>query len=187
MPRRDGTLRPFVLRALPATPPVVTASLDTTNIASLSPQTLPDTLSPPPYRIRIGWQHNFTVQSSGINTTTSTAAQRSFVGLADRFATWLSPAIQAAYPRPNDPDAIISALLVQTDAQAVANDLGALWGVAPVLYSIEVPFDVAIGIDLGDAVKVRYPQGDLRSGRYGQIVGEQFDSAGATATFSVLI
>jgi hypothetical protein len=188
MPRRDGKLRPFVLRTLPATPPVVTARLDTTNIVNLSPQALPDTLSPPPYRIRVGWQHNFTVQTSGINTATSTAAQRAFVGLSDRFSTWLSTAIQSAYPRPNDPDAIVSALLVQADALTVANDLGALWGSgAPGLYSIEVPFDVAIGIDLGDAVSVRYPQGSLRSGAYGQIVGEQFDSSGATATFSVLI
>ncbi|MDR3538240.1 MAG: hypothetical protein P4L71_17225 [Acetobacteraceae bacterium] len=186
VPQRDGTLGTFVLRALTGSE-TPAASLDITNIVSLTPQPLPASLTPPPYRIRVGYQHNNAVQTTGINTATATSTQQQFVAAADRYGVWISTTIQAAYGRPNDPDPLVGALLVQADAQAVANALGALWGAAPRTYDVEVPLAVGVGLDIGDVVSVTYPSAGLRAGRLGQVVGDSFTSTAATITVRVLI
>lgn len=187
LPRRDGTLRPYLLRPLGASPTIV-AAFNTTNIISLTPRQLPSTISPPPFRIRVGYNHNFTVQTSGINAASASPTQQLFVTLSDQISTYTATAVIAAYAKPNDPDPIVSPMLVAANATTVALLTGQLFGDgAPRLYDLVVPVEVGITVDLGDAVSVRYPFGDLRSGQTGLIVEEQFVSSDATMTLTVLI
>lgn len=186
VPFRDGTLRMLMLRALPGTALPV-ASYDETSIVSLIPQPLPDTLAPPPFRMRVGYNHSFTVQTSDLNAGSATAARLQFVAAADRFAAWSSNDVLLAYKRPNDPPPLPAPLLVQADAQSVVNDLGALLGVRRRLYSIVVPIGIAMAREHGHIVSLTYPADDLSRGRLGQIVGYTFNATDPTATLQVLV
>lgn len=184
-PARDGTLRVMVLRALPA---FATASAVFTiaNTVSVVPRQLPSAVGPPPYRMRVGYAHNYTTQTSDISAS-ATDTIRKFIAHPDRFASWASSPVLLAYRRPNDPKPLLTSLQVPADAAAVAADLGALWGTRRRLYDVTVPFSIAAVRDLGDIVTLVWPMDDLASGRMGQIVGDTFRSSDATITFQVLV
>lgn len=185
IPDRTGKLRCFVLRALAGTEtPSLTVSVR--NAVSIKPVALPATLDPPPYRVRVAWQHNYTVQTSDLNSTAA-SAQLQFAGIADTFASFVSTAIGAQYARPNDLAPFGGGLLIASEAQAVADDIGALWCARRRLYDVTLPSIIGLDVDLGDVVRIVYPMDDLRNGRLGQVVREQFRSEDATVIFRVLV
>jgi hypothetical protein len=190
---RTGKLKCFVVRALAGTAAAI-AQFDTTNIITkpdgtggLVPVALPAEVSPPPYRLRCAYAHNYTVQTSDLNTASATAAQLQFVATPDSYGSWSDGSIQLAYARPNDPDPFGGSLLVQADAQAVAEALGALWGVRRRIYDVTLPVEVGMLRDIGDVVRLVYPMDDLRGGKLGQIVGESFRSADDSIVLRVLV
>jgi hypothetical protein len=184
--KRDGRLGLFMLRALPTTA-VPIAKYDLASIVSIQPVQLPNNLDPPPYRIRSEFVHNFTQQTSDLNGASATTQQQQFVGMTGSFATWSSTAVLTAFRRPNDPPPITGLLLRIEAAQAVANDLGLLWGVRRRLYDVTVPAFENLARDIGDVVSLHYPMDDLKSGRLGQIVGYSFRSPDAATTMRVLV
>lgn len=186
VPWRDGTLRLFSLRALAGTEtPEVTLSVD--NLESLIPIDMPSDLAPPPYRFRVEYAHNYTIQTSDINTASATAAQQQFVQQASSFGSWSSASVLAAYRRPNDPAPVLGGLQVAADATAVATALGALWGARTRLYHAVVPLSIGITLEIGDVVRLVYAMDDLNSGRLGQIVGYRFQPGDASITVQVLV
>jgi hypothetical protein len=182
-PGRDGKLRLMVLRA-PSGSPVFT--FDRSNTISLVPRQLDAAIDPPPYRIRVGYNHNYTVQTSGL-LGSATAAQRAFVATADSFAASVSATIQTNYLRPNDMDPLITALLVPSDAQRIADELLALWAVRRRLYVVTVPVSLGLPRDLGEVVRLIWPVDNLAIGQIGIIVGETFNSLDSTIALSVLV
>lgn len=164
----------------------VTAHWTVATLVSVSPQSLPSTLDPPPYRFRVAYQHNYTVQNSGF-LGAATDAQKQFVAKPDQYASRSSNAVLQAYRRPNDSQPVGGALLVQADAQAVADDLAALWSTRRRLYLAEVPIDVGLQAEFGDVVMISYPLEGLANGQTGQIVGELFRAGDATTKLLVLI
>ena len=191
---RTGLLSVFLLRQLPASASPA-AAFTTANALSVTPQPLPSTLDPPPSQWRVGWGLNNTVQSSGLNSTVSAARQRQ-LALDYRVAPWFGSAVATAWRNANRPAPVNTMLLAQAQAQALANDLGALWarenpqGLSlgrPGLYDVEVPIEAALPLNLGSVVLLRWPLGNLADGRLGQIVGEQLRSVEASATLSVLV
>jgi predicted RecA/RadA family phage recombinase len=188
MPFRDGSLRLVVLRALPGGP-TINQTFTTANGVTVVPSALPTAVAAPVWRTRVGYNHNYTVQTSDMNTAYNSAAatQGQFAAAADRYATWSSSTVQAAYANPNDLAPFGGALLKQSDAQAVANDMGVLWGVQRFQYDVTVPVDIGLGCEIGDVDSVTWPLGALRSGQLGQTVGEQSVSTDPTRTFQVLV
>jgi len=186
IPRRDGTLAAFVLRALaPGAVPVMT--LDASVLAGLVPRALPATLDPPPFRSRLQYARNWTVQTSDINIATATADQQAFMAGSGKIAAWFSGAILTAFKRPNDRGPIAGALLIEADAQAAVDADGALFGVRRRLYDAPVPIETALALDIGDVVRLRYAMDDLASGGLGQVVGYQFDSSDPQTVLQVLV
>lgn len=185
VPLRNGTLSVAIVEAIGSTEPIV-ASFDTTKIIACNRRPLPSVLDPPPFRIRCGYNHNYTVQTNGLNTASSTAAHRQFIGAADRFASWADANLVAAYRRPNDYTAFPTALLSQSNAQAVANNHGAMWGVPRRLYDITLPAS-QFGIDLGKVVSITYPIERLASGQKARVVGYSYRSADATVIYTVIV
>lgn len=185
IPSPAGRLRPFVLRAIPvgARP---AATLGPAEVVSLTPSALPAALSPPTYRWRVGYRHSWTVQTSDLSPS-STAARRQQIAQSDALATWIDASLLAAWRRPNDPAPLTGALLAAADAQAVANGLGALWGVRRRLYRAVVPLPVGLPRALGDVVTLAWPMDDLGPGRLGQIVGVSLRSYDSTVTLTVLV
>jgi hypothetical protein len=186
VPTRAGTLRMIRLQALAASA-VPVARLTTANCVSIVPRSLPAGVNPPPFRFRVAYSHNYTVQSSGVSPS-ATAAWAQFIAAADRFASYANLAILSLYRRPNDTAPVGAGALLQSgDAQTVANALGALWSTRRRLYDVTLPVSVGLARDIGDVVLLVYPLEDLRGGKLGQIVGEQFASQNSTITFQVLV
>jgi hypothetical protein len=184
--KRDGRLGLYMPRALP-TDAHSDAILDLGNIVQIDPVPLPASLDPPPYRIRSEYDHNFTMQTSDMNTASMTAAHKQYVEMTGSFAYWSSTAVLTAFRRPNDPPPIQGLLLKQDEAQAVVNDLGALWGVRRRLYDVTLPAFENTGLDIGHVVTLVYPMDDLTNGKMGQIVGYSFRSPDASIIMRVLV
>jgi hypothetical protein len=184
--KRNGELGLFMLRAVnPGA--MARFALNLTNIVQITPIALPNTLDPPPYRFRVVYDHNYTQQTSDLNIASSFPEWIQFIAMTGNVVAWASTAVLAAYRRPNDPAELSCPLLAQADAQAVANDLGALWGVRRRLYDISMPAFNSIGLDIGDIVSVTYPMDDLGPGRLGQIVGYSFKAPDVSVIMRVLV
>jgi hypothetical protein len=182
-PGRDGALRVLAIRA-PAGSPV--ATYDPSDTVSVVPLPLPPNLSPPAYRVRVAYQHNYTVQTSGFLGSTS-ATQMQVLSVPDWYGIASASTVLASYARPNDLGPVGGALTLLWQAQAVANDLIALWGARRRTYSVTVPVSAGIVREIGDIVKVTWPLDDLAGGQIGMIVGDSFHSGDATITLTVLI
>ena len=185
IPSRAGLCRPFLLQALPANAtPAATFTPD--NTVSLTRGVLPDTLDPPPAAWRVGYAHNYTIQTSSLSPNCP-AARTAYLALSDTYAQSASTAILQAYRSPNYPNPLAGALCDQPSAQAVANAMLALWSTRRRVYAVEVPLALGLSVDLGQCVMLQWPVEDLTSGKLGQIVGEAVRSSDNTMTFQVLV
>ena len=185
IPARDGRLRAILLRAIADTAPGA-ATLHRGNAVSLTPRAIGAPLDPPPFRWQVGYARAWTVQTSDLNGSI-TPDRKAFVAADSRFAVWASTDVLQAYRRPNDPPQLRTLLADEGAALVIANSLGDLWGVRRRLYDVVVPVMVGLPLDLGSVVRLDWPADNLRGGRAGQVVGEQFRAGDATMTFQVLV
>jgi hypothetical protein len=183
IPLRSGALGVWVPQVASGSSPV--AVLDTTVAQQCTPVSPPRSVTPPPLRLRVAHARNWTPNLPDISSAITDMNRKSFLGTADRIATALNP--DTSYRRPTDPAPIGGGLLVQADAQACADRLMALWGPRRRLYSMPVPVSVGIAREIGHQVTVQWPADDLRNGKPGVIVGEQFRSADENMTLVVLV
>lgn len=177
--RRDGRLALFVLRA-PAGVPV--AAFGESNAMGVQVETL----GAPAWRVTVGYRNNHTIQTSGVSAG-ATAAQRAFVGTPGESVAWFSTSVLSAYPRAADVARIGGALLLSTDAQAVADAMGALYGVRRRVVWVDTPAEVGAAVDLGDVVRVTWPAENLASGQIGVVVGDRLRSQEGMITLRVLV
>lgn len=185
VPSHEGTLSPLLLKMPDAAPSRV---LTADHVTTLSGLPLDAGLAPPPYRWRVGFAHNQTVQQGGNSLHPRITAERqSFVLQEDRVATWYLPTLKLRYRQPGDLPLLQTALLQEKDAQNVANDLGDLWAQERRLWSVSLPRSIANGLDLGHPVRLDLPAPGLRQGAAGIIIGEQIRSAEATTTLTILV
>ncbi len=182
MPRRDGRLAAVSFLDV-GTP---RARYSDADIVAVRPVPLPQDLTPPPLRWRIGYERCHTLLTSDIDPDVTEMA-RQFLASADRFASWFSSAVAAAYTRPTDPEPVATAHLTHAGAQALANALGGCWGRLRRLYDLTLPVAMAARHELGDTIIVAVNMHDLAVGRSGVIVGESLRAGEPTATLRVLI
>ncbi|GEM16045.1 hypothetical protein [Gluconobacter oxydans] len=187
VPTRSGTIRPVLLsEPLYSTQPALLLTPDV--ITEIEPVSLDASLSPPAWRWRIGWQHNFTVQSTGSGLHPQASADRqAIIGTADRNAVWASAALRTRWRVPNDPSAIVTALASSDDAQTIATSHGRLWGTYRTLWAVTVPVELSWQVDLGDYVSMMAPLPGLSSLTMGIVVAEHVRGGDATATLQILI
>lgn len=183
---REGKLQCLSLLALTGSE-VSTFSLNITDIVTITPQPLDATISPPPYRVRVACKHNYTVQTSGLNTATATPAQLQYVAVSDQYGADVDDTVLLNYARPNDLAPFGGALSSDTDAASVATNTLATFGESCRLYEVEVPTQVGLLMDLGDIGAITYPIHDLRNGKLCQVVHESFKSDDPSITFLVLV
>jgi hypothetical protein len=166
----------------------VVAEITADVITSIKAADLDVSLSPPTWRWRIGWQHNFTVQTTGSNLHPQASTDRqALIAQQDRTAVWYSSAVKSFWRVPNDPDAISTVLSRQADALEVANRHGALGGQARRLWVVSVPEDIAWGIDLGDWVGLTAPAVGLRDRVVGIVISEQIRATEQVVTLQILV
>ncbi len=182
---RTGQLQFKALRALSGmeTP---TFTINLQNCASLIPVPMPAALDPPPYRVRLAYMHNNTVNNGSFNGV-ALDTEKLYAQLQDQFVQFTNGAISITYARPNDLTPFGGAMLIQSEAQTVIDEVGTLLCARRRIYEAHIPTDVAIDADLGDVVKIQYPLDDLQNGRLGQVIGESFDSGNPYVTLRVLV
>lgn len=187
IPTRSGTLRPIRL-AVPTTAMAPVLELTTDTITDISPVTLNSSLNPPTWRWRVGYQHVFTVQTSGSGLHPQAPADRqALIGQSDRYGLWYRTTVRTRWRVPNDPTPIVTALASQPDAEALANGLGALWGELRTLWAVTIPTELAQKAELGDCVTLDAPIPGLAGGVTGLVVAEHVRSSEATTTLQVLV
>jgi len=188
---RDGMLRALVLAALPASP-TIKAVLDDRTIISITPIDLPATVSPTPYRMRVGYNDNYTIQTSGLSPLAPPAWVQ-YVATPSSVAQANSPVLASAIARPNDPPVITGSIITHIDGfgaldaatQSAAQYIG-LWGVRRRLYGIAVPFTVGVALEYGDVVSITTEIGDLSGTVLGQVVGYSYRSEDASIVLRIL-
>jgi hypothetical protein len=186
VPGRNGTLQAIALRGL-AAGWIPAASYGPETLLRCEARPLGAPLSPPPYRMRVGYQRFHTTQVSDLAPTLS-GARRQALAEPWRIAAASSSDVLAAWRRPSDPALVETALTSETGAQALADVLRDLWCIAGGrrAYDITLPLAYALRHDIGEAIYVRWP-GPLADGALARIVGEQVRTADDTATIQVLV
>lgn len=163
--RRSGELEVGIFYSTNGTIPNVI--YDRTDIFSISRDPLPTSLSPPPYRFRCAYQHNWTVQTDIAGSVGAT--RTSFLAQADRYAEAVNTNVLINHPFAVDRNPIQSYFLNQSDAQAEATRLLALYSSSAALYRFKVG-NSAFALDLGDIVNITYPRWDLMVGKNLRVV-----------------
>lgn len=171
---RDGKLRVLALRAI-ADDEAVAVVLGPHNIRHVTTVRLPDDIATPPWRIRVAAKWNYTIQQDV--SSSATAAHRQEVAAQAQYVSWSDGAVLSAYRRPNDLPPFGGALTSLTDAQAVADDMGALLGVRRSLFAVEVSIETGLSIEFGQVAYVTSPLDVLTAGAKGRVVRELFRSA----------
>lgn len=142
-------------------------------IVDIKREPLPSALSPPPYRQRVAYQRNFTVQTDLAGSVS--AARKAFVAENFRLVESLSAAILVDYPFSQTPRTVEAYFTNQVDAQAEAARRLALYGSARSLYRIVINHE-ALRLNVGEVINVTFPRWDLSAGRLMTIV-ESTDNA----------
>jgi hypothetical protein len=130
---------------------------------------LPADLSPTPWRWRVGWGRNWTVQTDIDGQSGVTPARVAFLKEEVRLAEASSATIRADRPLGKDIDPIEAFFVEESAAQAEADRLLALYGRSSALYRMTMKSQAFIH-DIGDVVEVTYPRWDLAAGRLLRIV-----------------
>lgn len=180
-PTRAGALTVSVLATIGASE-TVAAVLTPSAIRHIAPLQLEDEIETPPWRIRVGYQRNHTIQTD--LSASATDARRQTVAAEAQYKVWSDTSVLASYRRASDLAPFGGALKDAADAQSVADRLGALFGRRRTLSAVELPISVGIGLDLGNVVHVTYPADPFRDGAKGRIMREMFRS-GDSITFAV--
>lgn len=171
------------------------ASFDTTKIVDCRSVPLPETVFPPTYRWIVGWGRNHTLQSPDLDAAISDD-RRQEIAQEWRSATWSDATVLETHIRATAPALLPTILDNDTDAQALADHLGALWGeivektgagagTGRFLFEVTIPIEDPAW-DLGDVIEVDYPLGRLDGGELVRVVRERLSVAERTVTLTVL-
>lgn len=186
VPTRSGTLRPVQLAAVDDLT-ASTLTIDATVITDIQSMSLDGSLSPPTWRWRMGWQHNFTVQTAGSGLHPQAPADRqALIATADRNAVWSDASLRMRWRLPNDPTPIVTALASSEDAQSVADSHGRLWGTHRTLWAVTIPVELSWQVDLGDTITIQAPVPELANPCLGVVVAEHVRGGDATVTLQIL-
>lgn len=162
--RRNGKFEIGIFLA-PVSPP--TARYLVEDIQTLTREALPSGINPPPWRFRVGYQRNYTVQTDIAGSVS--AARVGFLAEQYRTADASSQAVKTDHPFAQDPDPVEGYFANQSDALAEATRLLNLYRRSAALYRILLDRQ-GFTTNLGETVSVTYPRWDLTLGRLMRIV-----------------
>jgi hypothetical protein len=171
--RRDGLFRVARFDAPAGAPSGRYSEVEIGNIARLA---LPARVSPPPWRFRVAWGRNWTVQTDLAGAVG--AARVAYLAQEFRTAassyTALATQIRTTHPLAQDPDPVSSYFRLQGPASDEADRLLLLYSTTRSLYQITLGLEPYI-FDIGDMIFVTYPRWDLVDGKLLRIVAMSED------------
>lgn len=178
---RNGKVQIAVFKAPTGTPRIEIIEDDILDIERV---TLPSGIYPPPWRYRVGYQRNWTVQGTDLAGSVS-STRRAFLAEGYRVGQAQDEVITLKHPMSREPDIIPAYYANQSDADAEAERLLNLYGrAARGMYRVRVktyPFQ----LDVGDVVALRYPRWNLRNGLPLVVVGVEDDATANDITITV--
>lgn len=136
-------------------------------IEDVSRVELPDDLRPPPWRVKVGWGRNWTVQTSDIAGSVSDD-RRTYLAESLRYATAEDNNIRLSFP-PGNELAVDSYFRDQSDAQGEADRRLILFGELRELYVVKLSERLYIH-EPGQIVSIAFDRLGLDAGRLGTIV-----------------
>lgn len=165
--RRNGKLEVNIFEA-PAEQPVVYLGL--VDAIEVKRGKLPSNLTPPPWRHRVGYQKNYTVQSDLAGSVSDT--RRAFAAEEYRLAEASNRTVLLDHPFANDLPPVNGLFVNQADADAEAERLLDLHRDTRAIYRVTLPAVPGRGylINLGETVNLMYPRWDLSVGRNLRVV-----------------
>lgn len=163
----------------------VVASYEEADIIAATALELPEQVTPPPWRWRIAYDRNWTVQDSDIAGVV-TEGRKKWLREQRRLAEWTNDTTKAFYRKPGDPDPVEGYFRDRADALQLAQELEQLWQSPRGLYRITVGTQ-AFARDLGDVVQVDYPRWRLKGGALAVIAGLSEDAEDAKSEITVLV
>lgn len=152
----------------------VDASFDAVNILSLERLEPPESLSPPNWRRRVGYQPNYAVQTTDLAGAV-TAERRQFLAQAFRVTAASREQVKSDYLRATDPDPLGNAFAFREDAEAEVRRLLDLWAARRALYRLTTKLK-AYRLGIGRTVRVTDPRYGLAAGANAVIVGTRIDT-----------
>jgi hypothetical protein len=183
VPSKTGKIRATLQRI-----PEITVSSGAYNPAQIIDCTnarLPENLSPPPYRIRVGYDRRYTVQTDVAASADS--ARRQFVSEEWTFASWDKPSNLTLYRQANDPPAVETFLLEETGADILANEYGAIYGERRSIWDIALPASYAFQKEIGDVINIQFPAPGLTLGKPAVIIGDRYRFSEQSYSLSILV
>lgn len=184
IPDQNGRLKPYRLEA-PGTVSVSTTYTDS-KIVKIEEVAPPSEIFPPVWRWRVGYNRNYTVQTSDLSPSITTT-RRQFLAEEYDQVQWSDSSVKDDYRNYNDPEVVGTPLSSSTDAQALADHLGSLWGVARRVFRVTLWAPLGTH-DIGEELNITYPLGPFRNTGRCVVIGEEArPSDGAVTTYRVLI
>lgn len=165
---------------------VSAVSFSTAAIVRVEPRPMSPEISPPPYRFRCAYQHNYTVQQEAGLLGSASASRRQFVQTADRYAAYYNAATELAYANGNDAAPFGGGLSDETDAQEVVDRTGELFGVRRWVFDVTLPLLEGFWVEFGQIVDLTYPIHAFQTGAPAIVVGRSLNVSDLTVTLTVL-
>lgn len=162
--RRSGRFEVKRLSA-PASPPVARYTrLDIVDVQQIS---LPSEVSPPPWRIRVGYSRNHTIQTTDLAGSVSESF-RSFLSSEYRYGVAEDTSIKIDFP-PGSELVRDGYFRDKADAEAEALRYLDLYANGRALYVVKLASRLFVH-EIGQVVHITFPRFNLAIGRYGRIV-----------------
>lgn len=162
--RRSGRLEIGIMAAPTGAPQAIFEEED---IRTIRREKLPSAYSPPPWRHRVGYQQNETIQTDLADGASAT--RRAFAAERHRLAAASNNAIKRDHPFAADPEPIAATFIAAGAAQAEASRRLALYSATRSLYRWTANL-LPLSLNIGAVVQVTYPRFDLTVGRLLRIV-----------------
>jgi hypothetical protein len=143
-------------------------SVDSIDIRSVEIEHLPASVEPIVWRVGVGWQRNYAVQTD--LAASVTAARRTFCAEALRVSTTESVSTQSRHLLAQALGPIEALYAEEADAQVERDRLMALWGARRTLYRVGM-FAIGLARELGDVGIFSHPRFGLTDGVVGRVVG----------------
>lgn len=180
---RSNQISPGIVKSPLTTPAFTLQEEDIVAVTQVDP---PSSFFPPPERIRVGYQTNWS--PSNLLAGSISDADRAFLQTQYSIASAFSNTVAAAYLAAQDPAVFPTILLNQSDAQARANQLLDLY--APAKGSRRRFFQIVTGrylgqIELGYTGEIFHPDFALSGGFLGSVVAWSEDAAAGLVTITL--
>lgn len=168
---------------LPSGP--VLATYEEADIVSAVPVDLPDAVTIPPWRWRVAYDRNWTVQATDLAGVVA-EDRKKWLKEERRLAEITNPTTKAFYQKPGDPDPVDGYFRDRDDAQRLAAELEELWRSPRGLYRVNLGTS-AFARDLGEVVRVEYPRWRLKGGVLAVIAALSEDAEDNRSEITVLV